>query len=324
MTTVVIGSVVPRRESELIPPTGPHLQPTYFTELARAHELRRFDAVQIGQSATSADATVLAHAVLAATDRLGVVVTLPPRVVDPVTSARALASLAALYPGRVQARIPAAHGDLSRHVEFAHLLHELWHSHVPIDHVGRHYVVRHRWSAIRPEPAPRLHVHLGENLRADQSAAGHADTCFLPASSPSDVAARVAKLKDLAGERPVRFGISVRPIVGEGDVADALARKVVRSAPTWMFGADPIVSDADRLRILSAATGAHGSAEPFVGSVDAIAARLRDYHAAGVRVFHLSGFDPLADVANLGEIAGRLQVMVPVEQQRSTLVHHVA
>jgi alkanesulfonate monooxygenase len=71
VTVEFIGTVPPRYGSELIPPSGPPVKPDFIAALARAYEDSLFDSVQIGQSATSVDAVVLAQAVLAATERLG-------------------------------------------------------------------------------------------------------------------------------------------------------------------------------------------------------------------------------------------------------------
>lgn len=326
MTAEFIGSVLPRRESELIPPSGPPLQPAFIVQLARAFERSGVDAVEIGQSATSVDAVVLAQVVLAATNRLGVVVTLPAHLAEPVTAARAVASLAALYPNRVQARVPVTRDDTSQQAEFVQLLHRLLHARTPVDYVGRHYQVRRHWSPIRPEPAPRLQVQLGADPLADIAVAAHADTLFLPAASPAEVATRLARLNDLAGDRPLRFGISVRPIVGatEADV-EALSRRVLGSTPMWWFDADPSPSSANHPRALAAVTQACGAAAAFVGPVEVIAERLREYHAAGVRVFHVSGFDPLEDVVVLAQIADRFHATPVIAQQRSPAVaDHVA
>jgi alkanesulfonate monooxygenase len=322
MTVVIIGSVLPRAASELLPPVGPHLQPEFVTQLACAFERAGFDAVQIGQSATSLDATVLGQVVLAATARLSVVVTLPPDLADPVTAARAVGSLAALYPGRVHARVPAL-SDALRQAELIHLLQRLWQSHLPIDHDGPHYQVRHHWSSVRADPPPPLHVHLIDGPHCDVPVAKNADICLLPAGSPTEVAARIAGLEQFAGERQLRFGISVRPIMGaDDDAVEALRRQVIRRAPTWRYehGFDP--DRADHACLLAAATRARGTADPFLGTVESIAGRLREYLAVGVRVFHLDGFNPLTDVANLAAVADQLRGSLAESRAESQRISH--
>lgn len=296
------GTVLPLNESELIPPVGPPVQASFVTNLAQAYDASPFAAVQIGQTATSPDAVVLAHAVLTDTQRLAVVMTLPPDVVEPVGAARAVATLAALYPGRVQVRIPCTEGHEAQHAEFARLVSALWQVRRPLDFAGRYYTLHRQWSVLRPDPVPVVVSHAGAQA-FDPGVPEFADVCVLPADPPPEVAARVARLRELAGDLPLRFGIAIRPILAtEATSANGLARSVLRVAP--LAGAD---DETDGLRneethVLAALTGACGSTAPFVGDVATTAARLVEYWAAGIDVFHLRGFDPVPDVALHGAV----------------------
>ena len=73
----------------------------FIAHLARRYDQSPFSAVRIGQSSTSVDAVGVAHAVLASSERIGVVLTVRPELTEPVAAARAVATLAAIHPGRL-------------------------------------------------------------------------------------------------------------------------------------------------------------------------------------------------------------------------------
>ena len=319
MSVEFVGTVPPRDGSELIPPSGPPVQPDFIAALARTYEHSLFDAVQIGQTATSVDAVVLAQAVLAATERLAVVITVPATVADPFTAARAIASLAAMYPGRVNAAIPVTPNQRSRHGELAQVLHGLWHPANPRDQG-----TTGPWLAVRPDPTPRLYLPAGEQTREDEAIVTYADTCLIPAGSPPEVATRIRRLRDLAGHRQLRFGIDVRPIIGaDADAVKALSRRITRVAPLWTFG-DGVFSRDEPRRVLQAMTRADGAASPFLGTVEVIAQRLNEYRAVGVDVFHLRGFDPLNDVHTHSAVIEDVRRLADTDTDRSPIVHDVA
>lgn len=324
MSVEFVGSVLPRRESELLPPVGPLVQPVVVRHIARAYEQSSFDCVQIDQSATSVDAVVLAQAVLGATEQLSVLVSLPPQVIEPVPAARAIATLATLYPGRVHARVPVVTREPTRHVEFAKIVQSAWRSPVPFAHSGRHYDLKH-WSVLCPEPVPELSVQLHVSEDEDAAIVPHADVCYLPADGPNEVAARVLRCRELARGRQVRFGIAIRPIVGTDDAAvAALCRHVVRVAPTWKLDSDADGAPIGLSRLLRSITRAAGGVDPFVGTIQAVAERLNEYVKAGIEVFQVRGFDPLADVDTYSAVVDEVLRLTDVDRDRSSDVSHVA
>ncbi len=167
-------------------------------------------------------------------------------------------------------------------------------------------------------------VHVGDDFDGDRTLAAHADMLIVPAGTPADVATRIRRLCELAesaGRRWVRFGISIRPVVGlDHDGVEALCRSVIRVAPAETFGEDRPSSPAARRLVLAAMTCASGSAAPFVGTIDEMQRRLSGYEAAGVEVFQLRGFDPLADVVTLGAVVDLLRARVPSDEPRTASV----
>lgn len=322
MSVEFVGTIAAGPGSELRPRiVAPVVEPAYVARRAREYEASPFTGVWIGQSPTSADAVVLAHAVLTSTARLNVAVTLPPGIVDPVAAARATATLAHFHPGRVQVRLPAFD---DRGAEFAYLLGALWAGRAPVEHDGRHYTVRGAWSAVRPDPAPRIVAIATADPIHDADIAAHAHTCVLPACSPSEVAARVKRLRQLAGTRPIRCGIALRPIIAETEPdLRELAGRVAGIAPSRAAIADLLESPRASPHALAAVTGAHEGTEPFVGTVADIAARLVAYRDAGIEQFTLRGFDLQTDIAlHAGVAAAVLRTQAPDLSRR---VHdHVA
>jgi alkanesulfonate monooxygenase SsuD/methylene tetrahydromethanopterin reductase-like flavin-dependent oxidoreductase (luciferase family) len=122
----------------------------------------------------------------------------------------------------------------------------------------------------------------------------------------------------------VRFGIDIRPIVGvDDDAVEAVTRRIIRVAPVWTFGESASSRD-ERRHVLAAMTRAHGSADPFVGTVDVIARRIDGYRAAGVDVFHMRGFDPLADVITHSAVVDAVHRLAHTETITGEVVGHVA
>lgn len=317
MTVELAGALSARQESELVPPVGPAVQPAFIRSLARQYEAAGFGTVWIGQSATSVDAIVIAQAALAVTDRLGVVVTLPSDVLEPVAAARAVATLAGVYPGRVQARVPPGPRHSARPVEFGTTLRALWRARQPLDHNGEHYRFERAWSVLRPDPSPGIVAHATTDGSLDRVIASYADVMVLPAAKPGAVAARIAELADLADERLLRFALAVRPLVGDNLAALAdRTRRLAQTAPVWAALDD---ASGEPMRSLGAMTGAGTGVEPFIGTVDAIARRLAEYRSAGVSLFQLRGFDPHADVAVHSAVAAAMTG----PQQSTTRGRHV-
>ena len=131
----------------------------------------------------------------------------------------------------MQVRIPCRAGHEAQHAEFGRLLYALWRVPQPIEFTGRHYEVHRQWSPLRPQPLPTVIAHAGD-AAFDAGLSAFADVCVLPAGPPAEVAARVARLRELADDVPLRFGIAVRPVVGDDAMSAAgLARRLLACGP---------------------------------------------------------------------------------------------
>jgi len=102
----------------------------------------------------------------------------------------------------------------------------------------------------------------------------------------------------------VRFGLRLRPILGDTAAsASAYAARIARVLP------GEAGSDRAALR---AATGAIDGLDALVGTADQVAATLLRYVGLGVTVFHLAGFEPLADVTRYRELIAAVHASTSV------------
>jgi alkanesulfonate monooxygenase len=299
--------------SELSPALGSAVDPRFVAELARAHDAAGFDAVLVHDSGSSLDAAVLAGQVLAASNRVRVLVTHRPGVIAPTAVARQLAALDAFHPGRVGLHVPAVDSDREaqrdgdwrdragrqrRRGEFAEVMRRIWTSERPFDFAGEFYTIAPTWTPVRP--AHRIEVHAGGASEiADDFAAAFADTYYLPSLPARELAQRIAAAAAKADRigRTLRFGLRLRPVLAQtSTAADEYALRVVRLHRT---------SFDSPSRALRAATGEVAGAGRLVGTPAAVAEALDSYRALGIGTIRLAAWETRADVALHAELIER-------------------
>ena len=84
-----IGMIQPRQQSEILPASGPGVDPAYLRASAQAHEAGGFDRVLIGWHSNGPDGLQLAADAAAHTQRIGFLVAHRPGFQAPTTAARA-------------------------------------------------------------------------------------------------------------------------------------------------------------------------------------------------------------------------------------------
>jgi alkanesulfonate monooxygenase len=310
---VFVGLGLPSESSELAVPSGPAVQAEYLRASAAAYEAAGFDAVLVGESSSSADAVSVATELLASSRTFGVVLSMRAGLLAPTHAARILATLDALHPGRIALHLPDVASDLEpprdgdwldrparqrRRAEFAGLVRRTWTADRPIEHAGEFYRVSGAWSAVRPRRALPLWVS-GASVASDELAARLGDVYLLPADEPGRLAARMAAVRDAAGARSLRFGLRLRPIVRASALdARALGERVLR------VRRGPELSPA---RAHLTITGALPGLGTLVGTADDVVETLTGYRALGVDVFHLAGYEPLADIPHFAAVIERLR-----------------
>jgi len=243
----------------------------YFRDIARASERAGMDAVFIADSlglwadvrrrpTGTFEPSVLASMLLAATERLGVIITLSTSFNEPFNLARRLASLDLASQGRIGWNIVTSTSDetalnfgldaipdhddrYDRCEEFVEVCLDLWHSWEAgaihgdkggvwgdpdrihsIEHEGRHFKVQGPLDLPRsPQTVPLL-VQAGSSNRGRDVAARFADVVFTVQNDQTAAAAYRADVNaraQAAGRtQQIRVLPGLIPIVGD-DVADA-------------------------------------------------------------------------------------------------------
>ncbi|WP_284740136.1 LLM class flavin-dependent oxidoreductase [Amycolatopsis sp. RTGN1] len=337
MTLEFIGYAAGRQASEIIAPEGPIIQPGYLREVARTHEEAGFDRVLIAQSASSPDGFVLADQVLAATERLGVLLAHRPGFVAPTQLARKFATLDAFHPGRIALHVitggddadQARDGDFTdkptryrRTDDFLSVVRRTWDSAEPFDHEGEFYRVRGGLSDVRP--AGGIPVYFG-GASADAIRVGgkHADVYAFWGEPLAGIAERIDEVRAAAAGRDIAFSVSLRPIPAATEAeAWERAREILRLTQDRVgeFKGRRDSSEAvGSRRLLEAAatgevvderlwtavaktTGAAGNSTALVGSYEQVADSLLDYVRLGVGTLLIRGFSPLADARDYGTL----------------------
>lgn len=336
--TEFIGFVAPREVSETHAPREPAIDRDYLRLLAQTHEWGGFDRVLVAAYSTAPDPLLVAAAVAAVTERVGLMIAHRTGFVAPTVAARQFATLDQLTGGRVAIhaisggddRDLAKDGDhltkderYARTGEFLDILRLSWTADAPFDYAGTHYRIAGGFSEVRP--VAQIPVYFGGASPTALAVAGrHADTYALWGETHAQVRELIGRVRAEAARhgRAPRFSLSVRPILAATEAEawaradDILARtRAVRAARGIGPAAPPPNEGSRRLLAAAAAgprldkrlytaiaaeTGAAGNSTALVGTPEQVADALLDYHDLGVRTFLIRGFNPLEDALQYG------------------------
>ncbi|GII01456.1 LLM class flavin-dependent oxidoreductase [Planobispora takensis] len=347
-----IGLVNTRESSESITAHGPVIQPDYVRRLARAHEESGFDRVLIAHWSSAPDGFIIADQVLAATERLGVLLAHRPGFVAPTVAARKFATLDAFHPGRVALHVitggddadQARDGDFSdkstryrRTDEFLDVLRREWAEEAPFDYEGEFYRVAGASSGVRPDG--RVPIYFGgASDDAVRVGAKHADVYAFWGEPLAGIAERITQVREAAkpyGRSP-KFSVSLRPIPADTEEAAwKRAREILEATEEHLAGlrrevpidgraqegSRRLLDFADKGEVhdkrlwtaLAKATGAGGNSTALVGSYEQVAESLLDYVALGVDTLLIRGYEPLADAVDYGNLVRLVREQVPAE-----------
>ena len=340
-----IGFIGAQEGSESLAPRGPGVNTDFIKAFARAQEYGGFDKALLAVSSASPDSFALAAYAAAITDKLGLLVAQRPGFIAPTMAARQLATLDQLSHGRAAINVITGGdgGDLQRDGDFLDhdaryartdeyldIVRKTWTESAPFSHAGTHYQVQDNLTLVKPVQQPYLPIYFsGASPAAVQVAAKHADVYMMWGEPVADIRARVANVREVAASvpraRPIRFSISLRPIVAATEaeawaradriLAAAKARQAALQGVRRGFGqnsnvgSDRLVAVAGRGKVqdkrlwteIAALTGAAGNSTALVGTADQVAEAIQDYWDAGVSTFLFRGFDPLIDAAIYGQ-----------------------
>ncbi len=236
---------------------GPVIEPSYVTEMARAHEASGFDRVLIGYGAVGPDGWPIAAAVLAATERLRVLVAHRPGLVQPSVLARQAATLDHLSGGgRIAVHFITGGDEADQRREGDHVVHDaryrrtgevmeivrrLWSSEVPFDYAGEFYRYDDAFTSVKPAtPAGIPFYFAGASAPALAVGTAWADVYAFWGEPLAATAERIAALDAAAAQRgrQLRYSVSLRPIVAatEGEaweraewVAETTAARIAQA-----------------------------------------------------------------------------------------------
>ncbi|MBT0671722.1 LLM class flavin-dependent oxidoreductase [Novosphingobium profundi] len=220
--------------------------------------------------------------------------------------------------------------------EYIPLLRRVWRGE-HFDHEGTYFRLRGAHSLVTPLQGDALPIFFGgQSEKALAVAGAHADVYAMGIDRLAPCAALIEAVRGEA-RRAGRasapdFCLSTRVILGRteaeawdkaqailGEVTAGVAALASKGETPGVLGKNATAEERaregdvldERLWVgIARATGFQKAASALVGTPDSVAAALERYHRLGVNRFLLSGFDPLEDIAQLGEhLLPRLRAM---------------
>ncbi len=311
-----------------VPDEGMEASWPYVSALVRRSERIGFDVTLVaelnlndikGVDAPSLDAWSTAAALAAVTDRIEIMVAVRPAFHPPALLAKQVANLDHLSAGRVTLNVVSSwwrdeslqygvefdehDARYARTAEWLAVVDGMWRE-PRFSFTGRHYVVRDAVLEPKPRTRPRPTLYAGgESEAARELIARSCDAYLMHGDPPERIAARIA---DLSARRarwglpPLRFGVAGYVICR--DTEDDARRELDRittlrpGAPgftnfeQWVNG----TRLERRLEIEDYSVSNRGLRSGLVGTPEQVAARVREFEAAGVDLLLLQ-FSPQAE-----------------------------
>jgi alkanesulfonate monooxygenase len=313
----------------------------YLAQIARAAEQLGFTGVLTPTGTWCEDAWLTTAALISQTSRLKFLVAFRPGVISPTLAAQMAATYQRISAGRLllnvvtggdaveQQRFGDWHDHDQRYArtdEFLTIVRGVW-SGTPYDFDGSHYRVAGATVLAPPDPLPQVYFG-GSSPAALPVAARHADVYLTWGEPPAQVADKIARVRALAGDRPVRFGIRLHTISRDtseeawreaGKLLDALDPAQVAKAQAQLAASESV----GQQRMVQLHRGAldagvrgleihpglwagiglvrGGAGTALVGSHAEVADLIAEYHAIGINEFVLSGYPHLEEAYWFGE-----------------------
>jgi alkanesulfonate monooxygenase len=336
-----IGMVVSTNYSETRPAIGPAIDPAFLDRHARAHEEAGFDRILIDKSSSGPDTFLVASRIAAVTSNLHLMLAHRPGFTAPTLAARQFATLDHLSGGRAAIHVISGGNDreqrrdgdflshderYQRTDEYLGILRRVWSSEKPIDHEGRFYRFSEAFADVKPLQKPYIPIFFGgASEAAIKVAVRHADIYALWGESLDQVRDLTGRVRAAfaAEGRPVRFSLSVRPILATTEKAAWQRAEGIRDRVKQLIaqgqigkpnlrpentGSQRLLQAAARAPVLdkrlwteiAGLTGAPGNSTALVGTPEQVAEALLDYYDLGITTFLIRGFDPLEDTEDYG------------------------
>jgi alkanesulfonate monooxygenase len=325
---------------------GPAQRPPdidYLAQIARSSEQLGFTGVLTPTGTWCEDAWLTTAALIRETTRLKFLVAFRPGVISPTLAAQMASTYQRISNGRLllnvvtggdaveQRRFGDWHDHDQRYArtdEFLAIVRGIW-SGTPFDFDGEHLKVSGATVLAPPDPLPTIYFG-GSSAAALPVAARRADVYLTWGEPPAQVAAKLARVRDLAAAqgRTLRFGIRLHTISRDTSaeawaeaqkLLDALDPQQVRNAQAQLAASESV----GQRRMVALHNGAlergvrgleihphlwagiglvrGGAGTALVGSHTEVADLIEEYHALGIEEFILSGYPHLEEAYWFGE-----------------------
>jgi FMNH2-dependent dimethyl sulfone monooxygenase len=198
----------------------------------------------------------------------------------------------------------------ARSMEFIDVLRGAWQLDA-FSYAGRHY----RVDDLRLEPRPTAPLTVYQGGQSDAAvamAATHSDWMFLNGGPPDKVSALIARVRAAASRagRTVRFALYAQPLcrATDDEAWAEIDRRLAAVDPALVArrkhstsGAQGMWASDDPLGVLDTN---EGFAARLIGSPQTVWARIQEFHALGIELFHLDLRDTLFVDAVLPQLTG--------------------
>ncbi|MEU5261436.1 LLM class flavin-dependent oxidoreductase [Amycolatopsis sp. NPDC021455] len=313
----------------------------YLAQVARAAERQGFEGVLTPTGTWCEDAWLTTAALIRETTRLKFLVAFRPGVISPTLAAQMAGTFQRLSNGRVllnivtggdaveQRRFGDWHDHDARYArtdEFLTIVRGVW-SGEPFTFTGEHLRVEGATTLAPPDPVPPIYFG-GSSPAALPVAARHADVYLTWGEPPAQVAEKIGKVRELAGDRPIRFGVRLHTISRDTSaeawaeaqkLLDALSPEQVAKAQAQLAASESVgqqrmvalhggrtdggVRGLEIHPHLWAGVGLvrGGAGTALVGSHEEVADLIEEYHSIGVTEFVLSGYPHLEEAYWFGD-----------------------
>ncbi|RSM36817.1 LLM class flavin-dependent oxidoreductase [Amycolatopsis balhimycina DSM 5908] len=313
----------------------------YLAQVARAAERQGFEGVLTPTGTWCEDAWLTTAALIRETTRLKFLVAFRPGVISPTLAAQMAGTFQRLSNGRVllnivtggdaveQRRFGDWHDHDARYArtgEFLTIVRGVW-SGEPFTFAGEHLSVEGATTLAVPDPVPPIYFG-GSSPAALPVAARHADVYLTWGEPPAQVAEKIGKVRELAGDRPIRFGVRLHTISRDTSAEawaeaqklfDALSPEQVAKAQAQLAASES-VGQQRMVALHGGRTGGGvrgleihpnlwagvglvrgGAGTALVGSHEEVADLIEEYHSIGVTEFVLSGYPHLEEAYWFGD-----------------------
>ncbi|SDW44551.1 alkanesulfonate monooxygenase [Amycolatopsis xylanica] len=313
----------------------------YLTQVAQAAERLGFTGVLTPTGTWCEDAWLTTAALIGETSTLKFLVAFRPGIISPTLAAQMAGTYQRISGGRLLLNIVTGGDDIeqrrfgdwhdhdlryARTDEFLSIVRGVW-SGKPFDFHGDHLRVEGATTLAVPKPLPEIYFG-GSSSAALPVAARHADVYLTWGEPPAAVAEKIARVRALAGDRPVRFGVRLHTISRDTSaeawaeaqkLLDALNPEQVKQAQRQLAASESVGQqrmvalhqgklDAG-VRGLEIHPGLWagiglvrgGAGTALVGSHAEVADLIEEYHSHGVDEFVLSGYPHLEEAYWFGE-----------------------